>query len=62
MAAFKKGDAVRQVVPAPIEGVVAGFQVDQETGAVQYRVEFQDGEETRERFFTAEQIEARAGE
>lgn len=62
MAAFKKGDAVRQVVPAPIDGVVAGFEVDQETGAVQYRVEFQDGEETRERFFAAEQIKARTGE
>ena len=35
MSAFKKGDAVRQVMPAPFEGVVAGFDVDQETGAVQ---------------------------
>ncbi|WP_342617223.1 hypothetical protein [Rhodoferax sp. GW822-FHT02A01] len=41
---FKKGDKVVQVLPAPIEGSVAGFDVDQETGAVQVRVEWPDAD------------------
>lgn len=31
---FKKGDAVTQILPAPISGVVAGFSLDQDTGEV----------------------------
>lgn len=58
MANFKKGDAVRQVMPAPIEGVVAGFHADQETGELQVCVEFQEAGETRVRYFDVEQIEA----
>jgi hypothetical protein len=58
MANFKKGDTVRQIVPAPIVGTVAGFQADQETGAIQVCVEFQDAGETRTRYFDASQIEA----
>lgn len=58
MANFKKGDVVRQVLPAPIEGIVTGFHADQDTGALQIAVEYHDGESTRLRYFDAEQIEA----
>ena len=58
MAQFKKGDAVRQVMPAPIVGNVAGFHADQETGQLQVCVEYQENGETRTRYFDAEQIEA----
>lgn len=58
MANFKKGDAVRQVMPAPIVGQVAGFHADQETGALQVCVEYHDGESARVRYFDADQIEA----
>jgi hypothetical protein len=57
MANFKKGDQVRQIVPAPIVGNVSGFHADQETGALQVCVEFQEGGETRTRYFDAAQIE-----
>lgn len=58
MATFQKGEQVRQILPAPIVGNVVGFQVDQETGAVQVCVEYQENGETRQRFFTQDQIEA----
>jgi hypothetical protein len=58
MSNFKKGDQVRQILPAPIVGNVAGFHADQETGALQVCVEFQDAGETRTRYFDATQIEA----
>jgi hypothetical protein len=62
-ALFKKGDPVRQIVQAPINGVVTGLSLDESTGLIQYRVEYQDGDEKRERYFTADQIEAaQAGE
>mgnify|MGYP000458704570 CR=1 FL=1 len=58
--AFKKGDTVRQVVPAPIEGTVAAFSVDQETGAVQVLVEYPHAEDgsTSSRYFDAGELEA----
>lgn len=52
---FKKGDAVRQVVPAPVEGVITGQAiVDDE---VQYSVQWTgpDGD-SHERFFTEDQL------
>ena len=58
MPNFKKGDSVRQIVPAPIVGVVSGFQVDQETGKLQICVEYSENEETRHRYFEAAQIES----
>ena len=58
MSTFKKGDNVRQVVPAPIVGIVAGFHADQETGKLQVCVEFQENGETRSRYFDTNQIEA----
>lgn len=35
---FKKGTLVRQIMPAPFEGVVTHYAVDQETGDRQNRV------------------------
>jgi hypothetical protein len=58
MATFKKGDAVRQVVAAPIVGTVVGFDIDQQSGDVQLLVEWNDGEEKRQRHFTESQLEA----
>ena len=59
MSNFKKGDVVRQVMPAPIEGTVTGFSVDQETGKVLTLVEFKDAEgDVAENYFQPDQIEA----
>lgn len=57
---FKKGDSVRQVVPAPIVGNVAAFSVDQETGAVQVLVEYPHAEDgsVSSRYFDASELEA----
>ena len=54
--AFKKGDSVRQVVPA-VQGIVTGMQIIGDE--VQYLVQWTglDGE-TVERAFTETQIEA----
>ena len=41
--AIAKGTPVRQVI-TPIEGTVAGFEVDQETGQLQYNVEWVDAD------------------
>lgn len=41
---FTKGDEVVQILPAPITGTVAGFDVDQETGARLVRVEWADAD------------------
>lgn len=56
--AYPKGTQVRQVVPAPIEGTVDRFSVDQESGEVQYCVKWTDtaGIE-QERFFKGSEIE-----
>ena len=61
MAKFKKGDAVRQVMPAPIVGVVERYDVDQETGDVQILVTSPDvdGDGNAEsRYFKEDQLEA----
>jgi len=58
-SAFKKGDPVRQITPAPVVGTVAAFSVDQETGDVQYLVEWMDADgATQSRYFNDEQLEA----
>lgn len=57
MAKFKKGDAVKQVMPAPITGTVADFSVDRETGDVQILVEWSDQTGTQSTYFTEDQIE-----
>ena len=58
MAMFKKGDAVRQVVPV-IEGTVDSYQVDQETGELQLLVVWNDENgEPQGKYFKAEELEA----
>ncbi len=55
---FKLGDPVRQVMPAPIEGVVVGYDLDKSTGDVQFQVSWTDDDGTHSRHFTEAQIEA----
>jgi hypothetical protein len=59
MSKFNKGDAVEQILQAPVKGVVGGFNVDQESGAVLVRVDWtdEDGHE-HQKFFQADQIKA----
>ena len=59
MATFPKGSAVEQIV-APIKGVVEGFSVDQETGALQVLVSWTDAAsgEVHSRYFTEDQLQA----
>lgn len=58
MAMFKKGDAVRQVVPV-IQGTVDSYQVDQETGELQLLVVWTDENgEPQGKYFKAEELEA----
>jgi hypothetical protein len=49
---FKRGDKVVQIVPAPIEGEVAGFSLDQDTGEVIVLVAYTDA------YFQQSQIDA----
>jgi hypothetical protein len=57
MAIFKKGDTVAQIVPV-ITGQVTKFDVDQETGDVQYLVEWLDGDgNPQSRYFKESEIE-----
>lgn len=58
---FTKGQQVVQVLPDAVKGTVAGFCVDQETGALQVRVEWEskDAEgatHTHERFFVESEL------
>ena len=55
---FAKGQQVEQVLPVPIRGEVAGFAVDQETGAVQVKVTWSDESGDHERFFAESEIKA----
>lgn len=58
MTMFKKGDAVRQVVPV-IQGIVDSYQVDQETGELQLLVVWNDENgESQGKYFKAEELEA----
>lgn len=57
-ATFPKGAAVRQIVK-PIEGVIAGYQVDTETGDLQFLVEYtDDAGQPHARYFTEAELEA----
>lgn len=59
MTAFTKGQAVAQVLPAAIEGEVAGFSLDQETGEVLVLVAYEDSEgEKQSRYFRQSDIAA----
>jgi hypothetical protein len=57
---FKKGDVVRQIVPAPIEGTVESVTIDPDSGDRLFKVVWPDanGDGIEEsRYFTEEQIE-----
>lgn len=57
MANFKKGEAVEQVLPKAIAGVIAGFHVDQDNGTLQYLVEWtNDQGEPTSRYFDEDQL------
>ena len=59
MSQFKKGDAVRQIMPAAITGSVVGFHADPDTGDMQIQVDFVSAAgEPQTRYFLPEQIEA----
>lgn len=55
---FRKGTPVRQIVPV-IEGTIESFQVDQETGELQYLVAWTtpDGD-VQSKYFRDGEIEA----
>ena len=55
---FKKGDKVKQVQAAPIEGTVEGFAIDQETGESQILVSYSKGDEQHRRHFKADELTA----
>lgn len=57
MANLKKGDGVRQIMPAPIVGTVAGFHADNESGELQALVEWMEGDEPKSRYFKTDQLE-----
>ena len=57
---IKKGDTVRQIMPAPVVGVVTEYNICQETGAVQVKVEWPDADgdgHAESRFFRVDDIE-----
>jgi hypothetical protein len=56
---FKKGDKVVQVMPAPVEGEVAGFSLDQDTGEVIVLVSSVDADGVEHsRYFKQSEIQA----
>lgn len=59
MTAFTKGQAVSQIITAPIVGEVAGFSLDQENGEVIVLVNYTDidGNE-QSRYFRQSEITA----
>lgn len=57
MKNVKKGDSVVQVQPKPIEGVVVGFGLCQETGTVSVKVQYTDADdEVHERYFKQDEV------
>jgi hypothetical protein len=56
MTTFAKGTQVKQIIK-PIEGEVAGFSVDQETGDVQVLVKWTDDDGEHARYFKQDEIE-----
>ena len=55
MAKFKAGSKVKQIVPAPIEGVVKRFILDEASGDIIYIVADESGHESS---FHEDKIEA----
>lgn len=59
MPIFTKGQAVTQVVAAPISGVVEKFAFDEETGDITAMISYQDADgETQYRYFKVTEITA----
>jgi hypothetical protein len=56
--AIAKGTQVQQILPAPITGTVERYDVDQETGEIQYLVRWTDETGEHEKFFKEGEIEA----
>ncbi len=57
MTSFTKGQAVTQIIPAPITGTVAGFSLDQENGEVIVLVEYTDTDgNDHSRYFRQDEI------
>ena len=52
----KRGDSVRQIVKV-IEGTVAGFQIDNDSGEKLVLVEWSDGEDLHSKYFLETEIE-----
>lgn len=49
--AFAKGTKITQVV-SPIKGTITDYEIDKETGEIQYKVEYEDENgETHQRYF-----------
>lgn len=56
---FKRGDKVVQVMPAAVEGEVAGFSLDQDTGEVIVLVSSVDADGVEHsRYFKQSEIQA----
>lgn len=59
MVAFVKGEAVTQVLPAPIEGVVESFAFDSDTGNITVLVSFVDADgNDQQRYFQQSELVA----
>lgn len=55
--AIAKGTTVKQVLPAPITGTIERYDIDQETGEIQYLVHWSDEAGEHEKFFKEGEIE-----
>ena len=59
MVAFVQGQAVKQILPAPIEGTVDAFGFDPNTGNITVLVSYKDAEgNDQQRYFNQSEIEA----
>ena len=57
--AFKKDDAVKQVVTPPIQGTITSKRFNDDTDSFEYLVSYTEaGGSTAERWFTESEIEA----
>lgn len=57
MAKLQKGTKVQQIV-TPINGVVEGFQVDQQTGDLLVLITWKDDNGTQSRYFKESELKA----